>query len=421
MFPLTTYASTESEYTGKTYEKDSRLDNTIVVNGIDASCYQDTSSDWVKAKENGIDFAILRVTLTTANSGTLNTDNTFERHYNNAKEAGIMRGVYVFSQAKNKEEGKREAEFAIKRLQELKIEPKDLDLPVYMDYEFYHKEESRLSNLTRQDAIEAAEEFCKTVKSYGYQAGVYANSSFFASYLDDGKTLPDDVSIWCAQYNKSNESASNYSIWQYSSSGIVPNIYEAGSKKLDGVDVNFWYIDTSLNKKSTIEIYGNTNVEHTGKPVLPTLEVYDGSKKLKEGKDYTISGINNIYENSDAYAYVRGIGKYQGYALIPINIKSNEFVKLSLPTSIINTSYELKNSAVINVPDGITVKELLSEVSLTSEEYRLGIIDSQGVESFEDDEVCFSDLIGIFKDTTLVGTIDINLESETQINYLRKK
>ena len=198
MFPLTTYASTESEYTGKTYEKDSRLENTIVVNGIDASCYQDTSSDWVKAKENGIDFAILRVTLTTANSGTLNTDNTFERHYNNAKEAGIMRGVYVFSQAKNKEEGKREAEFAIKRLQELKIEPKDLDLPVYMDYEFYHKEESRLSNLTRQDAIEAAEEFCKTVKSYGYQAGVYANSSFFASYLDDGKTLPDDVSIWCA-------------------------------------------------------------------------------------------------------------------------------------------------------------------------------------------------------------------------------
>ena len=143
-------------------------------------------------------------------------------------------------------------------------------------------------------------------------------------------------------------------------------------------------------------------------------------KKLKEGKDYVVKGINNIEEGADAYAYVRGIGKYDGYALIPINI-GTKFVKLDLPTSIINTSYKIKDNVINDIEDGITVKELLSNIELTTEEYRIGVIDAQGNELEENEEIIFSDMVGVFNDDTLVGTIDINLESEMQINYIFKK
>ena len=423
LLPIPAKASTYSDYTNREYTHDKRFDDCIIINGVDASTFQDASSDWKKAKENGIDFAIFRVTLTKANSGSLEVDDEFEEHYNKAGDAGIMRGVYVFSQALNAEEGKKEAEFAIKRLKELGITPEKLDLPVYMDYEFFHKESSRLKNLSADNAIAAAESFCETIKDSGYRPGVYANTSFFAAYLDNGETLPEDVSIWCAQYNTRNDSGCDYEIWQYSSTGTVPDIYEAGGGKLDGVDVDFWYVSTEMEEDTNLSIFTNSNVEYTGNPVLPEVEVYDGDKPLKENKDYVVKGINNIEKGAEAYAYIRGVGKYDGYALVPINI-GEKFVKLSLPASIIESSFKVssnKSGSYISVPDEITVKELLENTKLTSEEYSLSVINSEGNILMEDENVIFSDMLGVFNDTTLVGTIDINMDCENKINHLKKK
>ena len=108
----------------------------------------------------------------------------FREHYDNAISAGMMCGVYVFSQALNAEEGAREAKFAISRLNSLGIGPEDLMLPIYMDYEFFNKGGSRLGGLTEEDAVAAAQAFCRTVQSYGYDAGIYANSYFFSNYLN---------------------------------------------------------------------------------------------------------------------------------------------------------------------------------------------------------------------------------------------
>jgi GH25 family lysozyme M1 (1,4-beta-N-acetylmuramidase) len=279
VLPISVNASTYSDYSNKEYEQNKKFESSIIVNGVDVSGYQSTKSDWNKAKASGIDFAIIRLTFTRSTSGKMEVDENFISHYKKAGEAGMMRGIYVFSQAKNKEEGIEEANFALKTLKDFDIRPEDLDLPIYMDYEFYHKEESRLNDLTSTDAIEAAKAFCETIKSNGYKAGVYANTTFFESYLDDGKSLDKDINLWVAQYSSENESAADYSIWQYSSSAIIPGIYADASKSTKDVDVDFWYIDTSLNKDSEIKIFGNTNVEHTGKPVLPSLEIYDGSKK----------------------------------------------------------------------------------------------------------------------------------------------
>ena len=423
-FSVTVHAeSTYSEYTDREYKHNEKYENSLIINGVDVSNYQNPESDWKKAKASGIDFSIIRITLTHTNTGNLDIDKDFEAHYTNAGEAGIMRGVYVFSQARNSRDAEAEAEFAIKRLRQLGIEPKDLELPIYMDYEFYDKSNSILRDLTRKDAIEAANTFCDTIKKYGYKVGVYANTSFFASYLDNGKNLDNDVDIWCAQYSSKNYSGSDYSIWQYNSEGKVPDIYAGNSQKVTGVDVDFWYIDTSLNKNPKIKLFCDTNVEYTGEPVVPNVELRDGKKTLIEGEDYIVSGINNVDKGSEAYAYIQGIGDYSGYALIPINI-GQDFLKLDLPTSIIETDYRVVSNSsgkYINIPDNLTVKEFLENVKLTSEEYTINVIDREGNAVPEDKNIIFSDMVGVFSGDSLLGTINITTDSEYKINYLKKK
>lgn len=427
IFSSTLCAFAESDYsnfTGKSYVRNSRFDNCLVVNGVDVSHYQDTDSDWVSAKHNGMDFAIIRVTMTYANSGKMDIDDEFEKHYKRAGEAGLMRGVYVFSQALNAAEGKKEAQFAVKRLKELGIGPNDLDLPVYMDYEFFRKSNSRLHNLTHQNALAAATAFCNEIRLNGYEPGIYANESFFRWYLENGKSFPTDTALWCAQYNSRNTSDSDYSIWQYSSSARVPNIYENGTTSLDDVDANFWYIDQTPNDEAKLTISGNTNVEYTGADVLPELTIKDGSKTLKEGVDYTVGGINNIEEGAEAYVYVRGIGKYKGYALIPFTI-GTDFVRLNLPGTVIeDTDYDIVSdeghTAIEGVPSTAAVGNILEHITIQGDEMRAGIIDANGNELSDDSGILFSDMLGIFNGDTLVGTVDITLDNENKVNYLER-
>lgn len=410
-------------------DHDARFYNSLIVDGVDVSIYQDDDIDWNAAKKSGIDFAIMRVSLTRNITGTLETDSMFREHYKNAKDAGMMCGVYAFSQAASADDGAREARFAVSRLKRLGIGPKDLMLPVYMDYEFLNKNGSKLRNLTEEDAIAAAKSFCKTVQSYGYDAGIYANSYFFSNYLNNGADFSDDVDLWIAQYSESIGSKCPYTKWQYSSSARVADINSAASGK---VDINYWYIDKEM-KDSAINISGSTNVEYTGEPVLPDLRIHDGQKPMREGVDYIIGGIRNIDIGSESYAYIKGIGDYKGYALVPINIKNEEFDKINLPSKVITgTNFETSGYIIYSdtgrtsigvIPDGTTAGEILSNLEISSEDYYTGILDSKGNRLAKDDRIVFSDMLGIYRneDDTLIGTIDIETETEKGINHLKHK
>ena len=410
-------------------EHDKRFSDSLIVDGVDVSLYQEGDIDWEDAKASGIDFAIMRVSLTLNESGNMEFDDTFMEHYENARKAGMMCGAYAFSQALNAEEGAMEAEFAVSRLQELGIGPEDLMLPIYMDYEFFNKGGSRLSGLTAEDAIAAAQAFCETVQSYGYDAGIYANSYFFSNYLNEGRDLPDNTDLWIAQYSSSIYSECNYSKWQYSSSAIFDGIISGSST---GVDINYWYIDKETGE-SSINISGDTRVDYTGDPVLPDFGIYYKGKHLKEGKDYIVGGIRNIDAGSEAYAYIKGIGDYEGYALVPINIGDDEYYKINLPSKVItgtnleDTGYlvyaDTGRTTIGVVPDGTTAGELLSDIEIGSDDYYTRVIDSKGNCLEENEKVSFSNMIGVFnsENDTLIGTIDIETENEKGINHLRRK
>ena len=121
-----------SRYTGKTYTHNSAFANAIIVDGVDVSYVQKNNVDWEKAKADGVDFAIIRVGARGyGQSGKLLVDDYYRENIEAAQDAGLMVGVYFFSQAIDPVEAYAEAAYTLEL-----IEGYDLDLPVFMDYEF---------------------------------------------------------------------------------------------------------------------------------------------------------------------------------------------------------------------------------------------------------------------------------------------
>ena len=429
------FANTKSSYL-----HNGRFDGNLIVHGVDVSYYQAVGSDWNKAKKNKCDYSIMRVTYTTYGSGSLNIDSKFATHYKKAKAAGVMAGVYVFSQAKNAGEARKEAQYAVNRLKALGIKPKDLELPIYMDYEFAGRSRGRnrgrLYGITRKKAIESVNAFADVIRANGYDPGVYANTSFFNKYLANGNGLSSDIDLWCAQYYNRNESPSLYTKWQYTSTAKVKGVKFHSTNKIGSTDADFWYLNRKTNPKPITQIYGNTNLNYTGKAVRPVLEIYAGKTLLKEGTDYIVGGINNVAKSSSgAFAYVKGIGKYGGYALVPITIGSGFIKHIGLSgvgTSVIanksGSTYSIgssnKGSYVRNVPAKTTASKMLGKIKSKKSGYTLAIIDAKGKKVSGSTAVATGMMVGVYKGSTLVGTADITVNGKainnTGANYLRK-
>ncbi len=428
------FANTRSSYT-----HNGRFDGNLIVHGVDVSYYQSVRSDWNAAKKNKCDYAIMRVSYTTYRSWSLNIDSKFATHYKKAKAAGVMKGVYVFSQARNASEARKEAQYAVNRLKALGIGPKDLELPIYMDYEFAGsskgRNKGRLYGITRAKAVEATNAFADVIRANGYDPGVYANTSFFNKYLANGKGLASDIDLWCAQYYSMNQSPSAYTKWQYTSTAKVNGILFYTTDKIGSTDADFWYLKRKANPKPLTTIYGNTNLNYTGKAVTPKLEIYQNGTLLKEGKDYIVGGINNVNKSqSGAYAYVKGIGKYTGYALVPVTIDSGYIKHIGLSKigssafSNNGASYKIGTNSygsyVRNVPSGTTVKTMLSKLKVKNSSHKLAVIDAKGKKMSDGTTVSTGMMVGVYKGSSLVGTADITVNGKTinntGANYMTK-
>lgn len=318
---------------GTYYHNADKFDPNAMMQGVDVSEYQSgAKSDWNVAKANGVDFAIARVTWTGYGSaGSKNLDDNFKNHFFKAKAAGVLVGAYVFSQAKNESEAIAEADYAVARLQALGIQPWDMDLPVYMDYEYAGSSGSgsnhgRLYDSTKSKRTAAAVAFCERIRSYGYTPGIYACTSFLNSAVD-GASLAQKYDMWVAQYYNKCEFYGNYNMWQYSSSAKIPGINNKNGSTMS-VDVNFWYMNTdSIMTDSgtmanvTVEFNdGTSEFRCNGSALTPKFTVKAGDVPLTEGVDYTVKYFNNVNVGS-ARIQLRGINSQNGYKNVEFTIK----------------------------------------------------------------------------------------------------
>lgn len=372
------YASTVSSYTGNTYTHSSDHDGLNIYNGIDVS-YHQGDINWESVKDDGIDFAILRLGYRGYSTGSLVTDSKFTAYIQDAISAGMPLGAYFWTEAVNVDEAIQEAQYVINLLAPYKSY---ITMPVVIDWEL--NSNSRRGNLSKETNTAVCSTFCDLVKQNGYTPMVYANISDLNNKLN-GKMLSQKYEIWIARYNNivNNDSqhfTGSYSMWQYSSAGTVNGIST-------NVDMNFLYNTGSPTKPafahaataSAINVDSLDDVEdlsarsYAKKLVLSWNAVedadgyqiyrkdsYNGTyKKIKQitrGKttSWTNSGLS---KNHEYYYKVRAYHKnsdgtvYSDYTLITAATKS------SSQTGITKKNFVLYKKPVKSSAKLMTVKK----------------------------------------------------------------
>ena len=184
--------------------------------GIDVSKYQGTI-DWSAVKEEGIEYAFIRLGLRGYESAKIVLDEYYEANMKGANSAGVAAGVYFFTQAVTVEEAKEEADFVIEHLAGY-----DVSCPVVFDVERISGGKGRAYQLTKEERTDITIAFCEAVKAAGYTPMIYGNVVCFTRLLD--MTKLNDYEKWYAFYDDYMYMPYNVSCWQYTEKGLVDGI-----------------------------------------------------------------------------------------------------------------------------------------------------------------------------------------------------
>lgn len=210
----------------------------MAIKGIDVSEWQGnlTKNNWLKVKNSGIQFAILRCGYTTyGKSKKKYVDRYFENNYKICKEIGLPIGVYYYSCATNETEAKEEANFVLSLIKNKKFE-----YPVVIDTEDNHNINKSTNSPVSQAFIgkykltPLIKTFCEIIESKGYYVSIYASTYWFKNNL-----ILEDLKLydkWIAQWSKTVSVSYKYGMWQYSSQGTVNGL--SGN-----IDLDYAYLD----------------------------------------------------------------------------------------------------------------------------------------------------------------------------------
>lgn len=185
--------------------------------GIDVSKFQ-SSINWQKVKNAGINFAIIRCGYRGYGSGVLVEDPKFASHISGAKAAGLRVGVYFFSQAVNEAEAVEEASMAVKLANRYGI-----NMPIAIDSEYANGGRGRADGLSKSDRTRITIAFCNTVANAGHTPMVYASKNWFSEHLNVSQ-FPGSYRIWVAHYASKCGYTGRYDMWQNTSKGKVDGV-----------------------------------------------------------------------------------------------------------------------------------------------------------------------------------------------------
>lgn len=189
---------------------------TITKKGIDVSKYQG-EIDWEAVKNDGVDYAIIRVGIRGYSEGGIMEDEFFRQNIEGAAANGIPVGVYFFTQALNAEEALEEANFVLEMLQGY-----SLTYPVYLDIEDVKKADCRTNNLTVEERTNNAKVFLETIEAAGYQAALYGNMKTYLLMLD--LSALEQYDKWFAGYTLPIYYPYEYKMLQYSEKGRIAGV-----------------------------------------------------------------------------------------------------------------------------------------------------------------------------------------------------
>lgn len=291
--------------------------------GVDVSEHNG-NVDYASLKSQGYDFVMIRLGYSDKY-----LDKYFYQNVQNASNAGMKFGVYLYSYAYNTAEAQAEANFVISTLASVDSAYKqNMVLPVAYDLE--DKKILNEGGCGKTAITNNALTFCNAVKAAGYDTMVYANDNWFKNYIDINQLTGSSIKIWYAYWTNSESSQ----ITQVKDTSVPCYMwqFQSGSDNtLNGLDQNVLYINDMAVMNVSLSF---TSVTYDGYEKFPTAAVYYGSQQLVNGVDYYVTYSNNANAGT-GYVTVTGMGQYSGSATKSFTIKpisynsSNTTVKLS--------------------------------------------------------------------------------------------
>lgn len=222
----------------------------IIAKGTDISKWQG-AIDFVKMKQMGVEFIVIR-----AGYGETE-DKMFTAYINAALMVGLAVGVYWFIYANDSASAKKNAD----KLEQVIRPYKDkITCGVWADWEY--DSDKRAGALTVAQRSNLVDAFCKTVESYGYEVGIYANPDYIQNKFTS--ELIAKYPLWYARYGKEMDTAAYKGkggrpyMWQYSRKGVGKD-YGASSEDID-LDYAYFNI-TGKSSADNITIEYNPFIE----------------------------------------------------------------------------------------------------------------------------------------------------------------
>lgn len=187
--------------------------------GIDISKWQGdiTVEDFIKIKEAGATFVMMRLGVSNKPEEELAVDSKYRNNIKNAKEAGLKVGVYVYTAAINDDMAKTLAKFVVDTLN-----GETLDFPIVFDWENWSK--FRSYQISIHELNNTFVTFANELKKNNLDAMVYGSKHYLEIMWED--KIKNNYPVWLAHYTSNTKTnyEGKYMMWQVCSDGIIPGI-----------------------------------------------------------------------------------------------------------------------------------------------------------------------------------------------------
>lgn len=259
---------------------------------IDISKHQSTLKieqiiKWYKAKLiNGV---IVRATWGT------NEDIMFKYFATTLKNADIPFGVYTYSYALSTKSGLNECAKLHEVL--IKYDVKPL-LPVYIDMEDADHWKEKRGKLSSFPFIDICGQFCSYFENLKYYTGIYANDSWFGSYLKSSKL--DKYDKWVANWSTSPRNVSKYGMHQFTNKYRLTGYND----NLDASSMKYDY--PAIIKKNGLNGYGEKEEEK--EEIIDYEDLYiETRKELEDTKKDLIDTENDMNSFKETLEQIEAI------------------------------------------------------------------------------------------------------------------
>jgi len=187
--------------------------------------------DFIKLKESGAEFCIIRIGSRGFSGGQILYDDTAAYNASAALAAGMQIGFEFLTFAISIEEVEAEKQFVLNFLAQNMLKPV---YPIVYRFESVAGDKTRADELTKDERSELITAFVEGIEAAGYTACVFADKEWLPTKMNS--EILKDCGIFLNQAADIPDYPYRFSMWQYKANGVISGIPGEAALNISFVD-----------------------------------------------------------------------------------------------------------------------------------------------------------------------------------------